>query len=81
LWIVANEIKGSRIVIFLIDKYGGEIPTSFEAFRELPAVGHKTASVDIDEHGVPGFFCRYHIHRLMYRWNLTWQNGYKQKGC
>ena len=29
----------------LIDKYGGEVPQSFEQLEELPGVGHKTASV------------------------------------
>ena len=29
----------------LIDKYDGKVPQSFEGLEELPAVGHKTASV------------------------------------
>ena len=29
----------------LINKYNGEVPQSFEALEDLPAVGHKTASV------------------------------------
>ena len=29
----------------LIEKYNGQVPQSFEALEELPAVGHKTASV------------------------------------
>jgi endonuclease-3 len=56
----------------LIEKYNGLVPQSFEALEELPAVGHKTASVVMSQaFGVPAFPVDTHIHRLMYRWNLT----------
>jgi len=56
----------------LIDKYNGEVPQSFEALEELPAVGHKTASVVMSQaFGVPAFPVDTHIHRLMYRWGFT----------
>ena len=56
----------------LIEKYNGEVPKSFEGLEELPAVGHKTASVVMSQaFGVPAFPIDTHIHRLMYRWNLT----------
>lgn len=56
----------------LIDKHGGAVPKSFEFLEELPAVGHKTASVVMSQaFGVPAFPVDTHIHRLMYRWNLT----------
>ena len=56
----------------LIEKYGGEVPESFEALEELPAVGHKTASVVMSQaFGVPAFPVDTHIHRLMYRWGFT----------
>lgn len=56
----------------LIEKYNGEVPQSFEALEALPAVGHKTASVVMSQaFGVPAFPVDTHIHRLMYRWNLT----------
>ncbi|SHG16153.1 endonuclease-3 [Flavobacterium fluvii] len=56
----------------LIDKHGGEVPQSFEFLEELPAVGHKTASVVMSQaFGVPAFPVDTHIHRLMYRWNLS----------
>jgi endonuclease-3 len=56
----------------LIDKYKGEVPNNMEALEELPAVGHKTASVVLAQaFGVPTFPVDTHIHRLMYRWNLT----------
>ena len=56
----------------LIDKHGGKVPQSFESLEELPAVGHKTASVVMSQaFGVPAFPVDTHIHRLMYRWNLS----------
>ena len=56
----------------LIAKHNGLVPQSFEALEELPAVGHKTASVVMSQaFGVPAFPVDTHIHRLMYRWNLT----------
>lgn len=56
----------------LIDKHEGKVPQSFEALEALPAVGHKTASVVMSQaFGVPAFPVDTHIHRLMYRWNLT----------
>lgn len=56
----------------LIEKYNGAVPESFEGLEELPAVGHKTASVVMSQaFGVPAFPVDTHIHRLLYRWNLT----------
>jgi endonuclease III len=56
----------------LIDKHGGEVPQSFEYLEQLPAVGHKTASVVMSQaFGVPAFPVDTHIHRLMHRWNLS----------
>jgi endonuclease III len=56
----------------LIEKHDGNVPQSFELLEELPAVGHKTASVVMSQaFGVPAFPVDTHIHRLMYRWNLS----------
>ncbi|WP_298420316.1 endonuclease III [uncultured Kordia sp.] len=56
----------------LINKHNGKVPKTLEALEELPAVGHKTASVVISQaFGIPAFPVDTHIHRLMYRWNLT----------
>jgi endonuclease-3 len=56
----------------LIDHYNGEVPQDFAALESLPAVGHKTASVVMSQaFGVPAFPVDTHIHRLMYRWNLS----------
>ncbi|MEL0456431.1 endonuclease III [Flavobacteriaceae bacterium SZ-1-7] len=56
----------------LIEKHNGEVPKSFEDLEALPAVGHKTASVVMSQaFDVPAFPVDTHIHRLMYRWNLS----------
>lgn len=56
----------------LIDKHNGQVPASFEALEELPAVGHKTASVVMAQaFNVPAFPVDTHIHRLMYRWGFS----------
>ncbi len=56
----------------LIDKHNGKVPKTYEELEELPAVGHKTAAVVLSQaFGIPAFPVDTHIHRLMYRWNLT----------
>ena len=56
----------------LIEKYAGEVPQTFEQLEELPAVGHKTASVVMSQaFGFPAFPVDTHIHRLAYRWMLS----------
>ena len=67
------KVKGIHgLSEILIDKYDGKVPVDFEALESLPAVGHKTASVVMSQaFGIPAFPVDTHIHRLMYRWNLT----------
>jgi len=56
----------------LIEKHGGKVPDTFEALEELPAVGHKTASVVLTQwFGKPAFPVDTHIHRLAHRWGLS----------
>lgn len=56
----------------LIDKHRGKVPKLFEDLEALPAVGHKTASVVMSQaFAIPAFPVDTHIHRLMYRWNLS----------
>jgi len=56
----------------LIEKHNGQVPKTFNELEELPAVGHKTASVVMSQaFDIPAFPVDTHIHRLMYRWNLT----------
>ncbi len=56
----------------LIEKYDGVVPKEIALLEELPAVGHKTASVVVSQaFGIPAFPVDTHIHRLMYRWGFT----------
>ena len=56
----------------LMEKYGGQVPKTFEQLEELPGVGHKTASVVMSQgFGYPAFPIDTHIHRLAQRWGLT----------
>lgn len=56
----------------LIEKYEGEVPKEMDLLEELPAVGHKTASVVVSQaFGIPAFPVDTHIHRLMYRWGFS----------
>ena len=56
----------------LIEKHNGKVPKNLEDLEDLPAVGHKTASVVISQaFGIPAFPVDTHIHRLMYRWGLS----------
>lgn len=56
----------------LLEKYGGQVPDSFEALEELPGVGHKTASVVMTQwFGKSAFPVDTHIHRLAHRWGLS----------
>lgn len=56
----------------LLEKTGGEVPADPEFLESLPGVGHKTASVVMNQaFGEPAFPVDTHIHRLAYRWNLT----------
>lgn len=56
----------------LLNQHNGEVPANFEALEALPGVGHKTASVVMAQaFNVPAFPVDTHIHRLMYRWNLS----------
>jgi endonuclease-3 len=66
----SKGIHGLSAII--IEKYDGQVPQSFEALEALPAVGHKTASVVMSQaFGFAAFPVDTHIHRLMYRWNLS----------
>ena len=56
----------------LIEKHNGKVPNTYKDLEELPAVGHKTASVVMSQaFNIPAFPVDTHIHRLMYRWGLS----------
>ena len=63
----------------ILDKHNGKVPQTFEELEELPAVGHKTASVVMSQaFGHPAFPVDTHIHRLMFRWGLSNGTNVKQ---
>jgi endonuclease-3 len=63
----------------IIESHGGKVPQTFEELEALPSVGHKTASVVMSQaFGYPAFPVDTHIHRLMYRWNLSTGKNVKQ---
>ena len=56
----------------IVEQHGGQVPDNFKDIEAMPGVGHKTASVVMSQaFGYPAFPVDTHIHRLMYRWNLT----------
>lgn len=56
----------------LVEKYNGQVPSTFEDLEALPGVGHKTASVVMAQaFHVPAFPVDTHIHRLARRWGLS----------
>ena len=62
-------VELSRI---LCEQYGGCVPSSFDELEALPGVGHKTASVVMNQaFGFPAFPVDTHIFRLARRWKLS----------
>ena len=56
----------------LVDEHGGKVPAGMDALEKLPGVGHKTASVVMNQaFGQPAFPVDTHIHRLARRWRLA----------
>ena len=56
----------------LIEKFNSKVPETIEELVTLPGVGHKTASVVVNQaFGQPSFAVDTHIHRLAQRWKLT----------
>ena len=67
-----KSVAISELSKIIVEKYGGNVPESFEALEELPGVGHKTASVVMSQaFGHPAFPVDTHIHRLAERWKLS----------
>ena len=56
----------------LVADHGGVVPDDFDALEALAGVGHKTASVVMNQaFGHPAFAVDTHIHRLAGRWGLS----------
>jgi endonuclease-3 len=83
----AGEIKGlirrigladtksrnlKRLSEILVAEHGGEVPRTLHELEALPGVGHKTASVVLNQgFGHATFAVDTHIHRLAARWGLS----------
>jgi endonuclease-3 len=66
----ARNLK--RLAQALLEQHRGQVPSDFDALEQLPGVGHKTASVVMNQaFGIPAFAVDTHIHRLAARWGLS----------
>ncbi len=66
----AKNLK--RLSELLVERHRGVVPKTFAELEALPGVGHKTASVVMDQaFGLPAFAVDTHIHRLAARWGLS----------
>ncbi len=66
----AKNLK--RLSEILVEKHGGRVPRTQTELEELPGVGHKTASVVLNQaFGLPAFPVDTHIHRLAARWGFS----------
>ncbi|HSK77582.1 MAG TPA: endonuclease III [Thermoanaerobaculia bacterium] len=66
----ARNLK--RLSEILVERHGGQVPKTLEELEELPGVGHKTASVVLNQaFGLAAFPVDTHIHRLAARWGLS----------
>lgn len=70
-----TERKATSVVATsrqLVERFGGRVPASFEELESLPGVGHKTASVVMNQaFGIPAFPVDTHIFRLARLWKLS----------
>jgi endonuclease III len=66
----AKNLKGLSEI--LVSEHGGRVPRTLEELERLPGVGHKTASVVLNQaFGLSAFPVDTHIHRLAARWGLS----------
>jgi len=66
----ARNLK--RLSEILVETHGGRVPRTLEELEALPGVGHKTASVVLNQaFGLAAFPVDTHIHRLAARWGLS----------
>jgi endonuclease-3 len=68
----AKALRGTMRI--LIEEYGGEVPTDFDALLRLPGVARKTANVVSAERGnAQGIVVDTHVRRISQRLGLTKQ--------
>lgn len=68
-----NKAKNiQQLCRILIDRYGGQVPDSYEELIELPGVGRKTANVILSNaFGVPAIAVDTHVERVSKRLGLA----------
>jgi endonuclease III len=71
--LTASKAKNLKALSeILVAEHGGQVPRTFAELEALPGVGHKTASVVLNQaFGIPTFPVDTHIHRLAARWGLA----------
>jgi endonuclease III len=71
--LTASKAKNLKALSqLLVERHGGQVPRTFAELEALPGVGHKTASVVLNQaFGIPTFPVDTHIHRLAARWGLS----------
>jgi endonuclease III len=68
----AKALRGTMVM--LLERYGGEVPESFDDLLKLPGVARKTANVVAAERGAAqGIVVDTHVRRLSQRLGLTKQ--------
>ncbi|WP_238783761.1 endonuclease III domain-containing protein [Blattabacterium cuenoti] len=61
-----------NLSILLIEKHDGNVPKCMNKLKDLPGIGRKTASVFLSHVSeYPVFPIDTHIHRMMFRWELS----------
>ncbi|MEX0580436.1 MAG: endonuclease III [Mycobacterium sp.] len=63
-----------RLGAELVERFGGEVPSTLDELVTLPGVGRKTANVILgNAFGIPGITVDTHFGRLVRRWRWTEQ--------
>ena len=58
--------------VALVERHGGQVPSTLDDLVALPGVGRKTANVVLgDAFGIPGITVDTHVGRLVRRWGWT----------
>jgi endonuclease-3 len=66
----ANSLIGLGAAV--VERHGGELPSTLDELVELPGIGRKTANVILgNAFGVPGITVDTHFGRLVRRWGWT----------
>jgi hypothetical protein len=82
LWFITNEIKrNTRSFPYFDRQTWRRSPQSFEYLEELPAVGHKTASVVMSSIQVAALSCGYPYSQIDVSMEFDQRKNVKPKRC